>query len=192
MRFQGDSALKLKLIDYNSARFIPNKKAGLVVDVIGDTEFCAPELLSFEPVNPGSDMWAVAIIMYILLSGISPFYEDDEDLIVKNVQTCKYVWKGDWDNNTSEARDFIKNCLKRAPESRMTAQAALEHKWLSDEYKAQRQNSKLADNQKDMLATDERLLEEEAEDYIWGSFVFKTFDEEEFNSPEDSDDEEEE
>merc|ERR1712168_1005530 len=32
----------------------PNKKAGAVVDVIGDTEFCAPEMLNFDPVLPAS------------------------------------------------------------------------------------------------------------------------------------------
>ena len=38
MRFS--TGRELKLLDYNSARHIANKKAGEVVDVIGDTEFC--------------------------------------------------------------------------------------------------------------------------------------------------------
>merc|ERR1712142_572363 len=59
----------LKLVDYSTCKFIANKKAGAVVDVLGDTEFCPPEMLSYEPVSPGSDMWAVAVNAYILLSG---------------------------------------------------------------------------------------------------------------------------
>jgi serine/threonine protein kinase len=77
-----NSSNVLKLVDYNSARFVANKKAGAVVDVIGDTEFCAPEMLRFEPVLPGSDMWSVAILTYIMLSGISPFFYEDEDEVL--------------------------------------------------------------------------------------------------------------
>lgn len=180
----------LKLVDYNSARFVANKKAGAVVDVIGDTEFCAPEMLRFEPVLPGSDMWSVAVITYILLSGISPFFYEDEDEVLKNVQTVKWAFDTDaFSEITSEAKDFIKKCLVRAPESRLTAAAALGHTWLSEDYSTVRKKTNL--DIKDILAeTDERLYSEEEEDYIWGSFVLRTFDEEENISPEDSDEEE--
>merc|ERR1711997_816674 len=157
----------LKLVDYSTCKFIANKKAGAVVDVLGDTEFCPPEMLSYEPVSPGSDMWAVAVNAYILLSGISPFFDEDEDKVVASVQKCH----------------------KRAPESRMTATDALAHTWLSEDYSAVRK--KISLDIKDVLKeTDERLYEEESEDYVWGSFVLRTFAEEENISPEESDDEE--
>jgi len=185
-----NSSNELKLVDYNSCRIVANKKAGAVVDVIGDTEFCAPEMLQFEPVQPGSDMWSVAVITYILLSGISPFFYEDEDQVLACVQKVKWSFDEDaFENVTSEAKDFISKCLIRAPESRMTAAAGLEHRWLSDDYKTNRQASVL--DIKDVLAeTDERLYSEEEEDYIWGSFVMRNFDEEEFESPESSEEEE--
>lgn len=185
-----NSSNVLKLVDYNSARFVANKKAGAVVDVIGDTEFCAPEMLRFEPVLPGSDMWSVAVITYILLSGISPFFYEDEDEVLKNVQTVKWAFDPSaFGEITSEAKDFISKCLIRAPESRMTAANALTHTWLSDDYSSVRKKNTL--DIKDVLSeTDERLYSEEEEDYIWGSFVLKTFDEDEFVSPESSEEEE--
>merc|ERR1719187_1284188 len=87
IRFEGRD---IKLLDYNSSRHLANKKAGAVVDVIGDTEFCAPEMLNFDPVLPASDMWSVAIITYILLSGVSPFFYEDEAQVLKSVQYVKY------------------------------------------------------------------------------------------------------
>jgi len=181
---------EIKLLDYNSSRHIANKKAGEVVDVIGDTEFCAPEMLNFEPVTPGSDMWSVAILAYILLSGISPFYDEDEDKVVAAVQKAK--WKFDdaaFENITSEAKDFIKQCLQRAPEKRLTAQKALdEHKWLHKDYESARKHSVIT-CQSLIMETDERLYGEEEEDYIEASLVFRTFDEEEYESPEESDEE---
>lgn len=184
------SARDLKILDYNSCRYIPNKKAGTVVDVIGDTEFCAPEMLNFDPVLPGSDMWTVGVLAYVLLSGISPFFYEDEDKVVSCVQNVK--WDFDslaFSSVTPAAKDFIKKCFVRIPENRLTADAALEHKWLSKEFEPQRKNSVLK-IQDALRETDERLLEEEEEEYIEASCVFRTFDEEPYKSPVVSDDEE--
>merc|ERR1712157_182106 len=131
IRFEGRD---IKLLDYNSSRHLANKKAGAVVDVIGDTEFCAPEMLNFDPVLPASDMWSVAIITYLLLSGVSPFFYEDEAEVLKSVQGVKYAFCDAFDEISSEAKDFIKKCLIRAPEMRMTAEDALKHPWLSSEH----------------------------------------------------------
>merc|ERR1712200_14646 len=180
----------LKLVDYSTCKFIANKKAGAVVDVLGDTEFCPPEMLDFSPVLPGSDMWSVAVNMYILLSGISPFFYEDEDEVLNSVNKVKWAFDPDaFASVTSEAKDFISKCFIKATEMRMTAKQALEHTWLSEDYADVRKKSTL--DIKDVLSeTDERLYSEEEEDYVWGSFELRTFAEEEFISPEDSDEEE--
>lgn len=185
IRFEGRN---LKLLDYNSARHLANKKSGGVVDIIGDTEFCAPEMLSFDPVLPASDMWSVAVIAYILLSGISPYYHEDEKKVLETVQSVKYEWVDQF-QGTSEAKDFIKKCFVRAPEMRMTAEAALSSPWLHSDNEAKRKKVKL-DISDDLVETDKRLLGEEEEEYVEASFVFRTFEEEEFISPDEDSDEE--
>jgi len=160
-------------------------------DVIGDTEFCAPEMLNFDPVLPASDMWSVAIITYILLSGVSPFFYEDEAEVLKSVQGVKYTFCDAFDEISSEAKDFIKKCLLRAPEMRMTAEDALKHPWLSSEMTSKRKAISLLQTALDtMEETDARLLSEEEEDYVEASFVFRTFEEEEYESPEEESDEE--
>jgi len=182
----------IKLLDYNSTRHLANKKAGAVVDVIGDTEFCAPEMLNFDPVLPASDMWSVAVIMYIMLSGISPFFYEDESKVLQSVQYVKYQFDPEaFESISSEAKDFIKKCLVRAPEMRLTAQGALDHPWLSADNQGKRKGVTIK-AQDVMEETDARLLSEEEEDYVEASFVLRTFEEEEYESPEESDDEEEE
>jgi len=182
----------IKLLDYNSARHLANKKAGAVVDVIGDTEFCAPEMLNFDPVLPASDMWSVAVIMYIMLSGISPFFYEDEAKVLQSVQYVKYQFDPDaFASISSEAKEFIKKCLVRAPEMRMTAAQALEHPWLNDANQSKRKNVTIS-AQDVMAETDERLYSEEEEDYVFASFVLRTFEEEEFESPDEESDEEDE
>jgi len=188
IRFEGRD---IKLLDYNSARHLANKKAGAVVDVIGDTEFCAPEMLNFDPVLPASDMWSVAVITYIMLSGVSPFFYEDENQVLKSVQAVKYAFCDAFDEISSEAKDFINRCLIRAPEMRMTAEAALKHPWLSTENTSKRKAISLLQTALDtMEETDARLLSEEEEDYVEASFVFRTFEEEEYESPEEESDEE--
>jgi len=186
MRFDGRM---LKLLDYNSARHLANKKAGGVVDIIGDTEFCAPEMLNFDPVLPGSDMWSVAVIAYILLSGVSPYYHEDEKKVLETVQSVKYEWVDAFQSVTSEAKDFIKKCFIRAPEMRLTAGSALSHPWLSNDLESKRKKVNIK-SQDTLMKTDMRLLSEEEEEYVEASYVFRTFEEEEFESPEDDSEEE--
>jgi len=189
IRFAGRD---IKLLDYNSARHLANKKAGAVVDVIGDTEFCAPEMLNFDPVLPASDMWSVAVIMYILLSGISPFFYEDEAMVLKSVQAVKYSFGDEFDHISSDAKDFMQKCFLRAPEMRMTAADALKHQWLSQDFTSKRKAVSLTQMSADtMEETDARLLSEEEEDYVEASFVFRTFEEEEYESPEEEDSDEE-
>merc|ERR1719309_919731 len=165
IRFEGRD---IKLLDYNSSRHLANKKAGAVVDVIGDTEFCAPEMLNFDPV----------------------LYEDEAE-VLKSVQGVKFTFCDAFDEISSEAKDFIKKCLLRAPEMRMTAEDALKHPWLSSEMTSKRKAISLLQTALDtMEETDARLLEEEEEDYVEASFVFRTFEEEEYESPEEESDEE--
>ena len=45
----------------------------------------------------------------------SPFYNENEDLVILNVQKVKYD-KSLISHATSEAQDFIFKCLIRAPE----------------------------------------------------------------------------
>lgn len=167
------SLTNIKLLDFNSARLLANKKAGEVVDVIGDTEFCAPEMLSFDRVQPQSDVWSVAVIMY-LLSGKSPYYYESEDLVTSSVEKVKYEFGDEFDNTNNSAKDFIKAIFRRAPEMRLTAESALAQAWLGNDMRNQRAAKKI--EQQDLIhKTDRRLFSEEEEDYIDASLVFKTF-----------------
>lgn len=186
IRFQGRD---LKLLDYNSARHLANKKSGAVVDIIGDTEFCAPEMLNFDPVLPASDMWSVAVLTYILLSGVSPYFYEDESKVLQSVQSCKFEWDDAFTNITTEGKDFIKKFFIRAPERRPTAEGALQHPWLSADLESKRKRVAIK-AQDVMSATDARLLSEEEEEYVEASFVFRTFEEEEYESPDEDSEEE--
>jgi len=188
IRWDGRS---VKLLDYNSARHLQNKKAGAVVDIIGDTEFCGPEMLEFDKCLPSTDMWSVGVVAYILLSGISPFFHEEEKDVIYHVQTVTYEFDEDaFTNVSTEAKDFIKSLFIRIPENRLTAKTALQHKWLQNDLESKRKNIDRTSVKDTMSKTTERLLREEKEEYVEASWVFRTFEEEEYVSPDDESDEE--
>ena len=170
-------------LDYNSARQIKSRRSGECADNVGDTEFSAPEVLNFDSVVPNTDIWSLATLAVTLACGTSPFYYEDENLVIQASQKATY--KMDNLETSYEFKSFIKKCLMRAPESRMSAARCLEHEWLSAGMEATRKNTVLT-CQDDLRATDDRLLGEEEEEYLEASFVFRTFEEEEYESPDES------
>ena len=47
--------------------------------VCGTPGYCAPEVLRGVAYDSAVDMWSVGVIVYILLCGYEPFYDDEGD-----------------------------------------------------------------------------------------------------------------
>ena len=47
--------------------------------MVGTAEFVAPEVVQYEEISRETDIWSLGVLTYILLSGASPFLDDDED-----------------------------------------------------------------------------------------------------------------
>ena len=73
--------------------------------------------------------------MYILLSGEPPFNDlkADNEAIMRKVEKGKYdITKGVWKGISKEAKDLINKLLTYAPDSRISAEEALQHPWIRD------------------------------------------------------------
>ena len=68
---------KLKLIDFGVAKKIDNLRENIA---LGTLPYMAPETLRGES-TVESDIWAVGVICYILMTGNPPFNGEDEDEI---------------------------------------------------------------------------------------------------------------
>ncbi|GLH11531.1 Titin, partial [Gryllus bimaculatus] len=130
---QTRSSTNVKLIDFGLAtKLDPNE---VVKISTGTAEFAAPEIVEREPVGFYTDMWAVGVLAYVLLSGLSPFAGDNDIETLKNVKAC------DWDfdeeafaNVSEEGKDFIRRLLVKNKEKRMTAHECLLHAWLTGDH----------------------------------------------------------
>ncbi|XP_040159959.1 twitchin isoform X7 [Anopheles arabiensis] len=124
---------QVKLIDFGLAtKLNPNE---MVKISTGTAEFAAPEIVEREPVGFYTDMWAVGVLAYVLVSGLSPFAGETD------IDTLKNIKQGTWEFDevafrdvSEECKDFIRRLLIKNTEKRMTAHECLSHAWLSDTY----------------------------------------------------------
>ncbi|GMR58629.1 hypothetical protein PMAYCL1PPCAC_28824, partial [Pristionchus mayeri] len=120
----------IKIIDFGLARQLdPGRSVKLL---FGTPEFCAPEVVNYNPVGLSTDMWTVGVISYVLLSGLSPFLGDNDEETLANVSA------GDWDFDdpafddiSAEAKDFICRLMLKDKRKRMTVGEALRHPWIA-------------------------------------------------------------
>lgn len=63
----------IKLMDFGIARVVGNQRLTQVNRIVGTLEYMAPELVQGEAPSPASDLYAMGILLYELLSGKLPF-----------------------------------------------------------------------------------------------------------------------
>lgn len=84
--------------------------------LFGTPEFVAPEIVNYEPLCLGTDLWAVGVLTYILLTGASPFLGEDKQETYSNVAACNYQFDENFFCKVSEvAKDFIRSLLIKNP-----------------------------------------------------------------------------
>lgn len=95
--------------------------------------YLAPEVLAK---NYGSqcDLWSLGVIGFILLAGSFPFPPGRTQ--TKQIQLGTYAMKPDtWNQVSKEGINFIQSLLQVNPDKRLTAQAALDHPWITNRHK---------------------------------------------------------
>jgi len=117
----------IKIIDFGTAKVFQKEKAEHVL--IGSAYYIAPEVLS-RNYTELCDLWSCGVIMYILLTGRPPFNGSSEEEIMKKIKEGTYdLKKYPWGVISEEAKDLLKGLLQVNTKKRLTAKAALEHKW---------------------------------------------------------------
>lgn len=132
---RGREGRNIKIIDFGTAiKLQPGQK---VQNMVGTPEFMAPEVVNFDDISLETDQWSVGVLSFILLSGYSPFLDDNDDQkmnkTLSNVTMAKYDFDyEEFEEVTADAKDFITRLLRKSPSRRMTAAACLEHSWLKE------------------------------------------------------------
>merc|ERR1712183_853535 len=98
----------------------------------GTPEYVAPEELSGKPYNTKCDTWSLGVIIYILLCGYPPFFDESTRKLYRQILKGEYEFNDDWRNISDEAIDLITKLLVIRPSKRLSAEDALQHTWFQD------------------------------------------------------------
>ncbi|CAL4061284.1 unnamed protein product [Meganyctiphanes norvegica] len=138
-----DSIPFLRLVDLNSAHELQCERdsegregwrvpPGQGPPLLGSAEFMAPELLKSEGIGAEADLWSLGVLIYILVSGHSPF------LGTSPAATCKNILSGEvrypvehFATATQESCDLIQDLLMLDPKDRSNLDTVLQHQWFN-------------------------------------------------------------
>ncbi|GAB2291187.1 Calcium-dependent protein kinase 4 [Dionaea muscipula] len=126
-----DEDAKLKATDFGLSVFY--KPDQYFSDVVGSPYYVAPEVLC-KRYGREVDVWSAGVILYILLSGVPPYWAESESGIFRQILHGKLDFESDpWPSISDSAKDLIRQMLNRDPKKRLTAHQVLCHPWILDD-----------------------------------------------------------
>ncbi|XP_062233726.1 calcium-dependent protein kinase 26-like [Phragmites australis] len=118
----------IKLADFGLATYIQPGRS--LSGMVGSPFYIAPEVLS-GGYNEAADVWSAGVILYILLSGIPPFWGKTKSKIFECIRSTELWFPSDpWDRVSDSAKELVTGMLRRDPRQRLTAKQVLEHSWM--------------------------------------------------------------
>jgi len=120
----------IKLADFGLSRLYTEE---MLSTACGTPGYVAPEILECQGYDKEVDTWSAGVIMYILLCGYPPFYDENEPTLFETILAGKYEFHSPyWDNISEQAKDLIKHLLVVDPKKRLTPKQALQHDWFKE------------------------------------------------------------
>uniref|UniRef100_A0A087X5K9 calcium/calmodulin-dependent protein kinase n=1 Tax=Poecilia formosa TaxID=48698 RepID=A0A087X5K9_POEFO len=121
----------VKLADFGLAIEVQGDQQAWFAGFAGTPGYLSPEVLRKDPYGKPVDMWACGVILYILLVGYPPFWDEDQHRLYQQIKAGAYDFPSpEWDTVTAEAKDLINKMLTINPAKRVTAADALKHPWI--------------------------------------------------------------
>ncbi|XP_049402257.1 calcium-dependent protein kinase 20-like [Solanum stenotomum] len=118
----------LKTIDFGLSVFF--RPGETFTDVVGSPYYVAPEVLR-KRYGPECDIWSAGVIIYILLSGVPPFWDETEQGIFEQIVKGELDLVSEpWPAISESAKDLVRKMLVRDPKKRLTAHEVLCHPWV--------------------------------------------------------------
>ena len=99
----------------------------------GTVGYTAPEIVKDERYSKSVDMWALGCVLYTLLCGFPPFYDESIQTLTEKVARGQYTFLSPWwDSISKSAKDLISHLLTVDPVRRYTIDEFLNHPWIRE------------------------------------------------------------
>lgn len=98
---------------------------------VGTQGYTAPEILKDESYSKSVDCFSLGCVLYTLLCGFPPFYDNDPKVLAEKVSKGEYCFLNPWWNEVSQsAKDLVSNLLTVDASKRYTIDELLNHPWI--------------------------------------------------------------
>ena len=118
----------IKIADFGLSKIVWDNQTMTPCGTVGYT---APEIVKDERYSKSVDMWAMGCVLYTLLCGFPPFYDESIEVLTEKVAKGQYTFLSPWwDDISKSAQDLISHLLAVDPEKRYTIREFLAHPWM--------------------------------------------------------------
>ncbi|KAF9102236.1 hypothetical protein BGX29_004804 [Mortierella sp. GBA35] len=119
---------RVKIADFGLSKVVWNEQTMTPCGTVGYT---APEIVKDERYSKSVDMWAMGCVLYTLLCGFPPFYDESIQALTEKVARGQYTFLSPWwDEISYQVKDLIKHLLCVNPNERYTIDQFLAHPWI--------------------------------------------------------------
>ncbi|KAJ3378052.1 camp-dependent protein kinase catalytic subunit [Entophlyctis sp. JEL0112] len=125
-----DAKGHIKITDFGFAKHVPD----ITWTLCGTPDYLAPEIIQSKGYGRAVDWWAFGILVYEMLAGHPPFYDDDHFKLYEKILACRPKFPSHFDPN---AKDLVKRILttdlsKRYGNLKAGVADIKCHKWFAD------------------------------------------------------------
>lgn len=118
------------LVDFGIATHLRHQNDTNLHDMCGSIGYAAPEVVAKKHYGKQVDMWGLGVVTFCMLCGYAPFSSADPALFRRQVECAEIKFDQKyWATVSDEGIDFVKRCLTRDPDARITSDEALQHPW---------------------------------------------------------------
>ncbi|CAF0962665.1 unnamed protein product, partial [Didymodactylos carnosus] len=122
---------QIKLVDFGDTIRLTNMR--YIHRLTGNAEFSAPEIIEGNAVNYKTDIWSIGVLVYVLLSGLSPFLDDTDEQTCQNILNIDYMFPDvPFLQTLQRSKQFIQMILVREVNSRPSASECLSNEWIQN------------------------------------------------------------
>lgn len=124
----------IKVADFGLAKFVT--ESSMMKTTCGTPGYVAPEVLDpylpfTKGYGPEVDLWSLGVVLYIMLCGFPPFYDDSTAVLFKQIRKGEFTFPSPyWDEVSEGAKDLVSRMLVVDPTKRFTAHQCLDHHWI--------------------------------------------------------------
>ncbi|KAL7753799.1 MAPK-activated protein kinase Srk1 [Sorochytrium milnesiophthora] len=150
----------------------------------GTVGYTAPEIVLSQSYTTSVDVWALGCVLYTMLCGFPPFYDEDTEMLTAKVAHGEWSFLSPWwDHISPSAKDLVSRLLAADPEQRYSIDDFFNHPWVQNKEFVPTVNpldnaGAVAESAIPMASEDQpqeqqqqQVPEKAADPYGWGSFT---------------------